>query len=50
MIFFLQDEIFITTAMKDEGHKTLLSSSGPDSIEKDSRIRQRKVRLHTVGL
>ena len=38
-------------------HKALLSSRGPDSIEKDSRsarranrIRQRQARLHTVGL
>ena len=37
-------------------HKALLSSSGPDSIKKDSRsahradhCRQRQARLHTVG-
>ena len=37
-------------------HKALLSSSGPDSIKKDSqsprrvdRSRQRQARLHTVG-
>ena len=37
-------------------HKALLSSSGPDSIEKDSQSarradcsRQRQARLHTVG-
>ena len=33
---FLQNEIFITTALQDTRHKALLLSSGPDSIKKYS--------------